>query len=218
MTLPKKPSPEDTANQVAKTFFGVGDDPASTRAAVRRLLLGAVEVAVLIPALFYLRFGVVGGLGWGMTVFFVVYCLLAAVGLHFRARTDYHTPVALRGDWLDRIGAFWLVACAFGPLFGWIATSMLPLTPSTWRWVYLLRVALAAALPLITALPLTRYLRGKATLVGLPILVIITLLPIWSVTNVAWDLWQGPVLSRAQDTGQTELYLQHTDRYLGSQR
>jgi hypothetical protein len=218
MTSTKKPSPEDTARQIAKTFFGVGDDPASTRSAVRRLLLSALEAAVLIPALFFARFGEVGGLGWGTTLFFVVYCLLAAVGLQFRSQTKYHTPVAARGDWLDWIGAFWLVSCAFGPFFGWMLTSALPLTASTWRWLYTLRVVLAAGLPLMTAIPLTRYLRGKATLVALPILVVVTLLPIWSVSNVTRDLWEGPVVSSAQETGLPELYLQHTNRYLGSAR
>jgi hypothetical protein len=126
MAFTKKRFPEATAGQITKKFFGISDDQASNRSAVRRLLIGALEVAVLIPALFFLRFGDVSGLGWGTIIFFVVYCLLAAIGLQFRSQTRHHTPVAARGDWLDWIGAFWLVSCAFGRLLGWIATSVFP--------------------------------------------------------------------------------------------
>jgi hypothetical protein len=213
-----KPSPKETADQAAKSFFGAGTDEASQKTAIRQLLLGAVECAVLIPLLFYWRFGEVGGLGWGTTIFFVFYCLLAAIGLYFRSRPEYHTPVPLRGDWLDRIGAFWLVCCVFGPLLGWIITSALPLTATSWRGLYGLRVFLAAGLPLLTALPLTRYLRGKATWIALPILVVVTMLPIWSVVNVSRDLWDGPVVRQVLSTDSPELYLQHTDQSLGNTR
>lgn len=214
MTPEKRPSPDAAARQIAKTYFGVGDDAASNRYAVRRLLFGALEVAALIPALFFLRFGEVGGLGWGMTIFFVAYCLLAAIGLQFRSKARYHTPIVARGDWVDWIGAFWLVSCAFGPLFGWIATSAIPLTESDWRWLYMLRVVLAAGVPLLTAVPLTRYLRGKATHLALPILVVVTMLPIWSVVGVSKDLWEGPIVTEVQGSSQPVLYLPHTDRRL----
>jgi hypothetical protein len=216
---PNQESPTETARKVARTFFGAGSDNASRQKAIRRMLVGAISFAVLVPLCFYLRFGEVGPLGWGTTIFFVVYCLLAATGLYFLPRSEYHTPVALHGDWADRLGAFWLVSCAFGPFFGWILTSALPLTVISWRWVYGLRVLLAAGLPLITALPLTRYLRGKAVWVAFPILLIVTLLPIWSAVNVSRDLWEGPVVRQVQSVNNpTEtvkgLYLQHTDRVI----
>jgi predicted membrane channel-forming protein YqfA (hemolysin III family) len=206
------PSPEKTADQVARAFFGVGPDKASRQRAIRGLLLAAVESVVLVPLLFYWRFGEVTDLGWGLTVFFVAYCLLAAIGLYFQPISEFHTPVKLRGDWIDHVGAFWLVSCAFGPFFGWVVTSVFPITVSSWRWLYALRVFLAIVLPLITALPLTRYLRGKATLVALPILVVITLLPIWSAVNFGRDLWNGPVVQQAQNGGQLEYYLPYTER------
>ena len=64
---------------------------------------------MLVPLIFYLdslRYGraEVGPLGWGLTVFFVMYCLLTAIGLYFRPRTEFHSPVRLRGDWADRVG------------------------------------------------------------------------------------------------------------------
>lgn len=215
-TSPQKGTPSEIAARVARTFFGVGPDQRSRQQAIRQFLLGAVEYAVLIPLLFYLYFGEVGPLGWGTTVFFVVYCLLAAIGLYFQPRTEYHTPVRLRGDWADRIGAFWLVSCAFGPFFGWIVTSVFPITQLSWRWLYALRLFLAAGLPILTALPLTRYARGKAAWIALALLVGITLLPIWSAVNVSRDLWAGPVLRQEPTSGQVELYLVHTEQRLGA--
>jgi hypothetical protein len=212
----KKPSrsPQETARQIASTFFGVGPDKASQQQAIRKLLLSAVACAVLIPVLFYLRFGEVDGLGWGTTIFFVAYCLLAAIGIYFQDRTEYHTPVQLRGDWIDRVGAFWLICCVFGPFVGWMITAAFPLTVDSWRELYTLRVILAAGLPLITALSLTRYVRGAKPWVALSLLVIITLLPIWSVVNVSRDLWAGPVVKQVQSNSQPELYLRYTEQSL----
>lgn len=205
---------EEISDKISEKYFGVGSDPAERQPAIRRLLLSALLCAFLIPVLFFIRFGVVDGFAWGVTIFFVGYCLLAAVGLYFRPRQEFHTPVRLIGDWLDRIGAFWLVACVFGPFFGWVLTSALPITESSWRWLYGLRFVLGGVLPLLTALPLTRYLRGKAIWVGLPVLVVVTVLAVWSVVNVGRDLWAGPVVQQLQSEGTGGLFLQYTRQML----
>ena len=209
-------TPTETSDKIARRYFDVTDE-ASRRRVVRKSLISIVWVTLFIPTAFYLRFRQVGPLGWGTTVFFDVYCLLVAIGLYFRPRTEYHSPVALRGDWLDRIGAFWLVACAFGPFFGWIITTgIVPITPNSWRWLYSLRVILAAGIPLATALPLTRYVRGKASWVALPLLVGVTLLPVSTAMNVSQDLWEGAIERKLQSTGRSELYLRHTEQTLRS--
>ena len=82
-----KETPQETSDRVAKAYFRVKDED-SRRRIIGQLLIGTVE--------------------------FVVYCLLAAVGLYFGPRAEYHSPVALRGGWADRIGAFWLVSCVGG--------------------------------------------------------------------------------------------------------
>jgi hypothetical protein len=212
---PPGKKPEEVADQVASTYFGVGTDKASRNRTIRQLILGAIVCAVVIPILFYWSFGEVGGLGWGTTIFFVAYCLLAAIGLYFRPRPEYHTPVRLHGDWADKVAAFWLVSCVFGPFLGWVITSAFPISVDSWRWLYDLRLLLAAGLPLLTALPMIRYLRGKMILVALPILVIVTMLAIWSTVNVGRDLLHGPILRQIPSTGQIELYLQYTARSLG---
>ena len=213
MTEEKTPE-EEISDKVAEKYFGVSADPAERRSTIHGLLVSALLCVVLIPGLFYIRFGVVDGFAWGVTIFFVGYCLLAAVGLYFGPRREFHTPVRLIGDWLDMLGAFWLVACVFGPFFGWVLTSALPITEASWRWLYGLRFTLGGVLPLVTALPLTRYLRGKATLVGLPILLVVTLLAFLSVANVGRDLWAGPVIHQLQSGGKSELILQYTRQIL----
>jgi hypothetical protein len=215
---PEKKTPEETSNLIAEKFFGVGPDPAERKPVVIRLMVSALVCAVLVPGLFYLRFGEVGDLGWGMTIFFVVYCLLAAVGLYFGPRREFHTPVPLRGDWVDGLGAFWLVSCVFGPFFGWVLTSIAPITQASWRWVYGLRFILGAGLPLLTALPLLRYVRGKSAWIALPILVGVTMLATWSVTNVGRDLLAGPLARQIQSSGQVELILRYTAQSLGIAR
>ncbi len=166
--------------------------------------------------MFYLRFREIGALGWGTTIFFDAYCLLSAIGLYFQPRTEYHSPIWLRGDWLDRVGAFWLIGCAFGPFFGWLVTTgTFPITLTSWHWLYGLRVFLAAGVPIVLALPLTRYVRGRSTWVALPLLVGVTLLPVSSAMRVSQDLWEGPTARQTQASGPVELYLKHTARTLG---
>jgi MFS family permease len=212
---PDHPSPQETADQVAVSYFGVDSDPQSRQHAIRRLLVGAALVTLAIPGLFYLNFGEVSPLAWGLTIFLVLFCLLAAIGLAFRPLTSFHTPVPLRGGWADRLGAFWLVSCAFGPLLGWVITTVFPLMVDNWRWLYSLRILFAAGLPLITAFMLSRYVRGRGSLLMLLLVFGITLLPILTVVNVGWDLWEGVSIRLAQ-SGEilSEVYLKHTGRVL----
>ncbi len=215
--MPKSPTPKETSDTIARSFFGVEADLVSRSIAARQMLVSALASAIITPLLFLLRFGEVGPLGWGTTVFFVTYCIVAAIGLYFGPRTQYHTPVPLRNDWLDKIGAFWLMACVFGPFFGWVIASIMPITADSWRVVYGVRVFLAAGLPLITALPLTRYARGKSMLIVLPLLIVITLLAMWTAVDSGRDLVAGPIERRTANR-QTELYLKYTDQNLGSAR
>ena len=66
--------------------------------------------------------------------------------------------------------------------------------------------------------PVIRYLRGMATLVALPLLIVITLLPIMSVFNVSRDLAAGLMVRQVQATNQAELFLPYTEQSLGHAR
>jgi len=209
---PDLPDPEKIAEQIARTFGGVTDE-ASRRRAIRNWLLMVPVLTVLIPSIFYLRFLEVGPLGWGCTVFFDIYCLLWALGLYFLPKKQFHSKVKLRGDWMDRVAAFWLVGCAFGPLLGWVVTATFPITFRSWRWVYGARVFLAAGIPLLLALPMLRYVRGKAAWVSFPLLVLLTLIPASTTMQFTQDLWAGPT-PHPSESGETEWYLTHTEHSL----
>jgi hypothetical protein len=199
-----------TSEAVARVFFRSDSNPLTLKRDIRRWLLGVVWSVLLVPLLFYLKFGIVGPLGWGLTVFLSVYCLLSAAGLYFLAHPQYHTPVKLRNDWLDRVGAFWLAACALGPFFGWLLTSAFVLTTGNWRWLYWGRVGLSVVLPVLTALPLLRYVRGQGAPVMLVLLLGVTALPVWSGAATMQDLRSGPsslVIENATPTGESRLYL-----------
>ncbi len=197
--MPSNPPPDDNADErvtsarrTALRYLGATGEREVDDRLARRFLLGALVCAVVVPLLFYLRFGELGPFAWGFTVFLVVLCLLFALGLYISSRPAYHTQVAMRNDWLDRLGAFWLLACAGGPLLGGLVT-LFPVTESDWRWRYVLRVALALGLPVLTGLPLLRYIRGRAALLAVPLLLGITALPALTAIAPLRDLFDGPV-------------------------
>ena len=202
-----------------------GDDPdkLAQQRDVRTWLIAAVWSAVMLPVIFYvwwgaevftLKHGAAGPLAWGATIFFVTICLLAALGFGLQGRTEYYAKVPMRGDLADQVGGYWLVSCALGPCLGWVVTAVFPITFGSWHWLYGARVFLAAGLPILTALPLTRYVRGKTAQVLLPLLAGVTLLPVCSAINAVRDLWSGPVARVIPSTGQQMWYLEHTQERL----
>jgi hypothetical protein len=167
-------------------------------------LLGALWAAILTPLLFYLKFGSINWFSIAFTIFLVVLSLLFALGFFFQTRKEYHTEVPMERSLADRIGAFWLVACAFGPFLGWMVTAIPP-TEASWKWQYLSRAFLAVILPVITAVPLVPYGRGKAALIAIPLLVVITALPILSCVWVLGDLYEGPARVAVYDESNDEV-------------
>ena len=188
-TPPPLPEP---ASEMARKFFGAGTSRSSLERTARRMWWAALCAAVAVPLMFWMYFGEVGPLGWGVTTFFVAYCAVAGVGLYFLPRPEYHTTVELKEGVSARIGAFWMVACTIGPLIGWIATETLPLTSGSWRWLYGFRGVVAGLVPVITMLPLVRYARGRSALIALPLLLCITALPVYSTWATIFDLLEGP--------------------------
>lgn len=88
--------------------------------------------------------------------------------------------------------------------------SFLPVTLASWRWIYGGQVFLSVVLPIVTGLPLLRYVRGRAALIMLALLLIITSLPVLSARSSFLDLVEGPVV---HETPAGE-YLPYTRRWL----
>jgi len=181
----------DQRERILARYFNVTSIKGDNRQLAKRFLLGALWAAIGTPVLFYLKFGTLNWFSISFTIFLVVLCLLFALGFFFQTKTEYHTRVPMEGSLADRIGAFWLVACAFGPFFGWVITAFPP-TESSWKWQYLARAFLSVILPVITAVPLVPYARGKAAVIAIPLLFAITALPVTSCLWVLADLHDGP--------------------------
>jgi hypothetical protein len=95
----------------------------------------------------------------------------------------------------------------------WVLTSTFPLTVGNWRWLYFARVFLSVGLPVLTALPLLRYVSGRGAPVMLAILMGVTALPIWAAVATLQDLRSGPATLVLGD-GTRYLHLTHTRRVL----
>lgn len=187
-----QPSDETAERErILARYFKVTSTTGDNRQLAKRFLLGALWSAALTLLLFYLKFGSISCFSIGFTIFLVVLCLLFALGLFIQNKPEYQTNVPMEHSLADRIGAFWLVACAFGPFFGWLVTAIPP-TEASWKWQYLGRAFLAVILPVITAVPLVPYARGKSALIAIPLLLVITALPILSCLWVLADLNDGP--------------------------
>jgi hypothetical protein len=191
-------SDEATESDVAATGGVTKSDAEANRRSVRSFLIAAVQAAVFVPALFYLQFGVIDSFALSFTGFLVVLCLLVALGFSIPNNPQSQTPVAAtKGGLSGRVGSFWLMACAFGPFFGWLVTApAFPLTEANWWWRYFVRAALSMGLPILTALPLFVYVRGKYWHVALLLLFGVTSLAVWSGANTLLDLREGPTLRR----------------------
>jgi hypothetical protein len=192
--------PPDEAAQsdrILADYFKVSSIKGDNRQLAKRFLLGALWAAVLTPLVFYLKFGSINWFSISFTIFLVVLCLLFALGLFIQNKPELRTNVPMERSLADRIGAFWLVACAFGPFFGWLVTAIPP-TEASWEWQYLGRAFLAVILPVITAVPLVPYARGKSALIAVPLLLLITSLPVLSCFGVLADLNDGPKTVRVK--------------------
>jgi hypothetical protein len=184
------------SDKLVESDGGAKPDAAANRRSVRAFLIGAVQAVFIIPLLYYLRFGEINAYALSFTAFIVVLCLLVALGYSVPDRPESQTRAALRGGPFDYVGAFWLLACAFGPFFGWLVTAAFTLTEENWRWRYVVRALLCVALPVLTALPLFVYVRGKYWHVALLLLLCVTALPVWSSVNTLRDLREGPEVKR----------------------
>jgi hypothetical protein len=182
-------------NAGAESGGGAKDETAKNRRSVRAFLIAAVQAAVVIPVLYYLRFGEINAYALSFTGFMVALCLLVALGYSIPDGPASRAEAApAKVGAVGRVGSFWLLACAFGPFFGWLVTQAFTLTEENWRWRYCVRVALCVGLPVLTALPLFAYVRGKYGRVALPLLLCVTALPVWSGLNTILDLREGPTV------------------------
>src|SRR3954454_10590050 len=123
---------------------------------------GVAGIALFVPAIFWFRFG---DLRFGLA--FAGFLLLLVLAVQFlpdlnRKYGPEQAALKVKRHPLDALGVVWLLAIPFAPFFAWVIGSLSTVNAHTWRWVLGTRAFLCVALPLTCALPLLRYVRGRA--------------------------------------------------------
>lgn len=142
-------------------------------------LLQSIVISVgIILIVFWFTFGELSLFAFGFAAFLAVMQVLMVVGFRLQNRSDDQVAAPDKLSKLDMIGGCWLVACAFGAFFAWICGSLAPGFPGISSALYIAAAVLSIGLPVLTALPNLRYIGGKATYIQVPLIVIVTMLPV----------------------------------------
>jgi hypothetical protein len=153
--------------------------------------LGAILLSdALILLVFLLSFGELSLFAFGFVIFLSAVQILMIVGLRFRNRRELHSSKRRRNDRLDKIGAWWLVACAFGALFGWFSAQLAAAFPQYATALLGAAVVFSIVLPVVTMLPNLRYLESDILFVQIPLLFFVTILPALAGLDSLLKLWQ----------------------------
>jgi hypothetical protein len=147
-----------------------------------------ISILILL-AVFWLHFGYVPRFALGIAVFLAALQILAIIGLRFADRTELHATKRPTGGLQDRIGAFWLPACAFGAFFGWVVGGLAGAFPQLTIPFHIAAVFMTIVLPFITMLPNLRYLQARSASIQVPILITVTALPMLLGINSVTFLW-----------------------------
>ena len=147
------------------------------------LLIPQVFASILISSLiiivvFRIYFGEFAVFVFGFVLFLAVMQVLMVIGYRFQQRAEFHAKKEANFGLLDKIGGFWLIACAFGAFFGWVCGQLAVAFPEISSAMYIAAVFFTVGLPVLTVLPNLRYVGGKATLIQVPLLVFVTMLPV----------------------------------------
>jgi hypothetical protein len=154
---------------------------------------GIALIAVVLPAVFYVRFGRVDAFAMGFTAFLLLITMAIQFipALNKKYGTEQEKIKVSRGpfDWL---GPVWLLCIPFAPFLLWMMDSLTIVTIDNWKIILGTKAGLCVLLPCVSVLPLLRYVRGKATPYALLILALGTGFPV----SVGWhsmrDFLQGP--------------------------
>jgi hypothetical protein len=166
--------------------------------------VGLLFTAAFVPALFWVMFGVLDGYAIGFTAFLLMLQLAveylpkladrASLESAEGAARGADAPPAKKVTRLESVcGGVWILSIPFAPFLTWALTNAFDLDRSNWRLLLGARAVLCVVVPLVTVLPLLRYVRrGMA---GLQILVlgIGTAFPVATGAAAAADFVAGPV-------------------------
>lgn len=155
-------------------IFGVSES-ASLWLLIPRVALGIVLSTTLLFVLFWLRFGEINTYIALIALLFGVFQILLVVGLRHQHSLDPHIARSPRR--FDRIGSFWLIAVFFGAIFAWFTNDAAGSYPAYAAPLHIATVTLSIVLPIATSIPNFRYVTIANAHITVPMLVVVTLLP-----------------------------------------
>lgn len=181
---------QNSENESSKPqFFGEINTEAPLWVLLPKAFAGIALSAVVILLRFWVEFGEIPVFAFGFAAFVVVLEILIIVGLRFQNRTERHTAKGLKNDWLDKLGGWWLAACAFGAFFGWICGNLARSFPNLAIIFLTAEIIFTIILPVVTMLPNLRYISRNAAAIQVPILVFGTSLPLLIGSGSLFTLW-----------------------------
>ncbi|MEZ5428515.1 MAG: hypothetical protein R2747_19750 [Pyrinomonadaceae bacterium] len=169
--------------------FGGINAEASLWVLLPKVLASLFFSSVMILLRFWQMFGYLSAFAFGFVIFTSALQVLIIVGLRFQNRTDLAVDQPERFNWLDWIGAWWLMACAGGAFFGWLCGNLAVAFPAWDLTFQLAKVFLTIVLPILTMLPNTRYVSAKTAYIQIPLLIVVTTLPMLVGIGSVWTLW-----------------------------
>ena len=149
-------------------------------------------IAGAVPGIFWLRFGTVDGFALGLTAFLLMLGAVIEFVPRASAVATPEGPVKVTPGRFDRLGVVWVLAIPFAPFLSWVLTNAFDVDASNWRELLGTRAALCVVLPLVTVLPLVRYVRRGTAGVSIAVLVVGTGFPVAAGAGSAFDVIAGP--------------------------
>lgn len=168
---------------------------------------GLVAIAAIVPALFWLRFDT-----WRFGLALAAFLILLVLGVQFipeldRKYGDEQAALKVKPSVFDRLAVVWLLAIPFAPFLAWVIGSLATVNVRAWRLVLGSQACLCVALPVVCALPMLRYVRGRAAPYSLLILFLGTMFPVSFGWSPAADVVRGPRWESVEVSGSVRVHL-----------
>ena len=186
--------PAETAT-APSTAAAAASPPTDTGSpeSIWRWAAGWLAVAVGLPTMFWLHFGVIDGAALGFTGFLLLLTVAVPVVSRQTGRLGpFSRAKELTPGPYDFLGVIWLLLIPFGPFVAWLLSSWYTPTVANWYTLSVTTVALCVAGPLVCVLPLLPYVRGKPAAFMAGVLLVGTAFPVACGSWALHDVIKGP--------------------------
>ncbi len=167
-------------------------DAAPARPKPWSLPVAIAMTALFIPGLFWYKFGRVDGYAVAAAAFLIILQLGLHFGLKRSAQFAHEKPPPYTPGPFDFLVVVWVVSIPISPFVGWALTNFIDLGVANWRVWLGVRAVLCVVLPIISVLPLLRFLRRPHVGFMLAFLGVGTAFPVVTGIGSAIDVVRGP--------------------------